>query len=231
MKQKLRLFSESLTLALRLAREQIGPLALLLALGTLITINAENLMQTAPSAEENSRWILQVCMGLWELCEGLAMILILSWGIPKLRPLTEAHFTQHPFAENYLGSFFAEYLRLLANVLLWGLLLIIPGFVRYCRLIFVPYVAIFARPYREGKIDALELAADLTRGRFAWLIGIMLLFTGVQVGIEFVPHLLPELHILPLRILFIGISFFISVWLFALLYLLFEQAMEEYEWT
>lgn len=231
MEQSQNFFARSVALARQLFSAQMAPLLVLFAVGTLFTLQVEDFMQALSGADLDNRWMYQISLGLWDLFEGVALILILSWGIPKVRDLTEAHFQQHPFQDNYLNSFLAEYLRLLANVLLWGLLLIIPGFLRYCRLIFVPYVALFARPYREGKVDALDLAAQLTKGRYKWILLLLLSTTAVQVGIEFLPHLRPELHTLPLRILSAGISFLISIWLYANLYLRFEQAMEEHKWN
>ncbi|MBX3022254.1 MAG: hypothetical protein KF799_11325 [Bdellovibrionales bacterium] len=231
MEQKPSLFANSFSLSMRLVREQLTPLLILFAVSALFTLTSESVLRTLTASDDSSRWVVQVSIGLYDLLEGVMLMLVLSWGIPKVRDLTEAHYQQHPFQESYISSFLGEYLRLLANVLLYGLLLIIPGFLRYIRLVFVPYVALFARPYRQGQRDCLRLAADLTRGRYLKLLLIVLAFTAVQLGVEFAPLLEPSLHILPMRIVFLGISFFISIWLYSLLYLLFEQAMEEFAWN
>src|SRR5690606_19508288 len=126
---------------------------------------------------EGLRWMLQLSMGLWDLFEGVMVFLVLSWGIPKIRIPAPAGLATHPFEDTYVGSFLAEYLRLLAQVILWGLLLIIPGFVRYCRLIFVPYIALFSKLYREDKVDALEFSLRLSKKFFIQILGIFLLST------------------------------------------------------
>jgi hypothetical protein len=217
-------------LAHQLFREQMTPLLVLLAIGTAIGIQTEDYLSRLSQTEESQRWMVQLAMGLWDLADGILVLLILSWGIPKIRALTEAHFQQHPFNESYLGSFLAEYFRVLANVILFGLLLFLPGFYKYCRLIFVPYITLFARPYREGKIDALELSTNLTKGRFARLAVLLVVTILLQMGVEFAPNMFEALHTIPLRILFEVVNFYISIWLFAYLYLEFEEAMEEYDW-
>jgi hypothetical protein len=219
------------TLAHQLLREQITPLLVLLAIGAALSIQFEDYLNQLSKTEESQRWMVQLAMGLWDLTVGILMILILSWGIPKIRALTEAHFQQHPFNESYLGSFLAEYFRVLANVILFGLLLFLPGFYKYCRLIFVPYITLFARPYREGKIDALELSTALTRGRFLRLAVLLIATILLQMGLEFAPQMIEALHTIPLRILSEALNFYVSIWLFAFLYLEFEEAMEEYKWT
>lgn len=224
-------FSQSLTLTGQLIQAQLTPLLVLFAVGALFTLTSEDLLLELTRTADDQRWAVQIGMGLWDLVEGLVLIIVLSWGIPKVRALTEAHFEKHPFQESYLNSFFAEYLRLLASVLLWGLLLIVPGFVRYARLIFVPFITLFAKPYRDGKIDALKLSLALSQGRLKVIIPLILGTTAIQTGVEFAPHLVPDLHVLPARVAFIAVSFLISIWLYSFVYLLFEQAMEEYKWT
>jgi hypothetical protein len=223
-------FKSSFSLCHQLWRVQLTPLLILMAIGSALGIEFEDYLNELSKTQETERWMVQLGMGIWDLLEGILLILVLSWGIPKVRVLTEAHFEKHPFAESYLGSFLAEYLRALANVLLFGLLLLLPGFYKYCRLIFVPYITLFAKPYRAGKMDALALSADLTRGRFLRLLGVLVATIAIQVALEFSPQMSEILHSLPFRILSDLINFYISVWLFAYLYLEFEDAMEKYDW-
>jgi hypothetical protein len=218
----------SFTLTKLLGREQIVPLLVLFAASSFLTITLEDALRTLSQADDSSRWVVQLGMGLWDLIEGILLILVLSWGIPKVRTLSGANMQKHPFATPYLGSFLAEYFRVLASVLLWGLLFILPGFFRYCRLILVPFVALFARPYREGEADALELAGRLARGRMMMFIVLMIVTSALQFGLEFLPQLRPELHLVSMRLVFNGLSYAISVWMFAFLFLHFERALEEH---
>lgn len=224
-------FRDSFALTHILIREQMAPLAVLFIFGAALTITIEDTMLALPRTDDTQRWVLQIGLGLWELVEGVLTMLILSWGVPKVRALTEAHFAKTPFQESYLNSFLAEYLRVLANTLLWGLLLLVPGFWRYCRLAFVPYIALFARPYRDGKVDALDLSAHLTRGRMPLIIGVILATTALQGVFTFLPQLVPGLHDWPYRAGFAGVILYVSIWLFSALYLQFENAMENFRWT
>jgi hypothetical protein len=217
----------SFTLTKLLGREQIVPIVVLFAVSSFLTITLEDALKAMAQADDGSRWMVQLAMGLWDLVEGILLILVLSWGIAKVRSLNEAHMQKHPFETPYLGSFLAEYFRVLANVLLWGLLFILPGFYRYCRLILVPFVALFARSYREGQADALELAGRLARGRMGLFIAVMIVTSALQFGLEFLPQLKPEFHLMSLRLVFNGLSYAISVWMFAFLFLHFERALEE----
>lgn len=224
-------FKAAFTLATELVREQFVPILVLFAIGAFFAISLEDAMNALTRNEENNRWVLQLALGLGDLVEGILLFLILAWGIPKVRPLTEAHFQKAPFQGGYVADFFGEYLRMLASSLLWGLLLVIPGFLRYFRLLFTPYVALFARPYREGKVDALRLAAELTKGRYFKIVLLYILTNATQAGVEFIPQFLPDLHVLPVRVITKIGGELIAVWLFSMLYLVFEQAMEEFEWT
>ena len=225
------LIKDSYRLGWALLREQFGALAAIFILSTASSIVLEDRLLELTRNEDGQRVVLQVGMGLLDLIGGIALFIVLSWGIPKLRHLTEAHYIKQPFTEgNYLSSFLAEYFRTLGSVLLWGILLIVPGFVRYCRLIFVPYVALFARPYREDQADAFVLARKLTVGRMPLLLGALVVSTIAQVAVAFLPQLVPDLHSIPFRLAFAGVSDFLSVWLYAFLFLHFDRAMEEFEW-
>lgn len=56
-----------------------------------------------------------------------------------------------------------EGLRVLARLLMWSILLILPAFYWYCRYIFVAYIVLLDQNYKQGQIDALEHSKLLTR--------------------------------------------------------------------
>lgn len=222
---------ESNNLSRQLVREQLAPLAILFVLSCLINLSLEDALNALGRNEDSARWGIQLGLGIWDLLEGIVLFLVLSWGIPKIRELREAHFEKKPFAESYLNSFLAEYLRMLAQSLLYGLLLILPGVFRYAQLIFVPYVALFARPYRDGKIDALKMSERLARGHVWRYIAMMVATMLVAAGIEMLPEALEFMHLLPMRVLCHALSFFISIWFYAFLYIQFETAMGHHDWS
>src|SRR6185312_13349556 len=137
-------FKESIRLTGELIRAQLAPLLALSLITGVIEIWTEDAMQLAAS-EKIQRMDLQALMGVTDLVGGFILYLVLFWGIPKVRALKAASFEPQPFASPYLGTLIAENLRMLAQTLLYALLLILPGIYRYCQLAFTPFVAIFSR--------------------------------------------------------------------------------------
>lgn len=225
-------WSSSLQLTKQLALRQWKPLLFILIAGSVLTLWIEDtLANKLLPGEESIRWALQLSLGIWDLFEGVFLFLVLSWGIAHLRNLNRAVYEPHPFAQPYLTSFLAEYLRLLARVLLWGLLFILPGMYRYCKLMFVPYIALFSRHYRADQVDAIELSDQLTKKPFWLIVAVFVITTVLQIGVEFLPHLLPSLHIPPVRVAFMTLGLLIGVWTYSYIFLLFEKALEEHKWT
>ena len=218
---------DSIHLSRLLLQEQIWPLLAIFAFSCFINVSIEDAMQLATPADDTQRWVMQLGLGIWDLLEGILMLLILSFGIPKVRVNGPLEFIAEPFASPYLGSFLAEYLRVLAQVLMWGLLLIVPGFIRYCRLIFVPFIALFAKSYRLGAEDALRLSEKLSSGRLTSIYLALGITMGLELFVEFLPQMVPVLHILGLRVLFAAVSFLISIWTYSLIYLMFESVIHE----
>jgi hypothetical protein len=220
-------FRESFPLAWQLLISQLWLLLALLTVSCFLNITAEDAMQLSTPGQDTQRWAMQLTLGIWDLIEGILLLVLLSWAIPNIRPSRPKELLTEPFAAPYLSSFLAEYLRVLAQVLMWGLLLLIPGFFRYCQLIFVPFVTLFSKSYREGELDALKMSERIASGRL-WLIVFGLgIPMALQMGVEFLPQMVPELHILELRILFAALSFLISIWTYSLMYLLFESVVSE----
>lgn len=219
-------FLDSVQFSFQLARQQLVPLAGLFFVMGFFGIQMEDALQLAAS-QKIQRWDIQVIMGLMDLLEGILLFLILSWGVPKIRTLKSANMLEAPFAQPYLGSFCAEYLRMLGQVLLYGLLLLIPGFVRYCQLVFVPMIALFSRPYREGNQDALQASFQFAKGRMMRIFIALAGTSLIGTGLEFAPQMVEELNTLPFRMAFTLGSDLISILAYSLIFLLFEQAMEQ----
>jgi hypothetical protein len=224
---KRKMISESLSLTSQLLRAQWGPILALFLFSTILNLGTQDAMQLLTQRQETERVVYQLTEGLWSLIEGVLFILILSWGIPKVRAPRNAEILAEPFKEPYVWSFLAEYLRFLAQVLMYGLLLVIPGFVRYWQLIFVPFIALFSRAYRAGNVDALKLSETLTRGRLPLIVAIVLVTMGVETALELAPEQIAELYNYPCRVLFEALSALINIWSFALIFVLFETYLGE----
>jgi hypothetical protein len=220
--------SQSLLLTGRLLQTQWLPLTLILVFGCAVNLFGEDFIQptssSSASRDDNLRLVLQLLIGVEDLLESVVTLLVLCWAIPKVRGLSPKVFLPEPFAQPYLSSFLAEYLRMLAQIMMWAILLLIPGFIRYCQLIFVPLVAIFSKDYRLGQADAIKLSQQLMRGRLGIIMAISATSMALQGGLEFLPQMVPEVHTSFFRVLFYTISFLISIWTFGLVFLLFEKA-------
>jgi hypothetical protein len=217
---------DSLKLTIDLLRAQWLPFLVLFAFGCTLNIALEDTMQSMSPTEETQRWVLQLILAIWDLVEGVLLFLILSWGVVKVRLLNPEKLVERPFDSPYLSTLIAEYLRMLAQILMWGLLLLVPGFVRYCQLIFVPFIAVFAKAYRNEDWDALRLSEKLAFKRQRYIVPAILGTMAIQFGLEFVPEVSPELHIIPLRAGFDLLSALISVLSYSLIFLLFDHALK-----
>jgi hypothetical protein len=157
---------------------------------------------------------------------GALFFLILSAGVAKVRALGGKHLVKEPFAPGFFGSFAAEYLRMLAQVLLYAIFLILPAFWRYAQLMFVPYIAIFSSKYQKGEVDALQLSKELTGRHFKLVFGVFMGTTLLQLLFEFAPHFNAALHTIPMRAAFMSVSFLISIWTYSFMFGLFEETLE-----
>jgi hypothetical protein len=221
------LFSKATQLFKKLVAHRLVPIGILFVVGNSISLNLEDQIAVLSPTQETLKLTLTLCMGLWDLTEGILTILLLSWGLPHVHPLKGPKFLSQPFERAYLGSFLAEYLRVLGNILLWGILLIIPGFVQYVRLIFVPLIVFFSKDYEADTVDALELSRKLSKGCFKLLIVLILAISLIQILLEMTPNMVAELHTLPLRLAFNLTSFLISIWSYSFIVVLFEREMEK----
>lgn len=74
-----------------------------------------------------------------------------------------------------------ENLRALAKILLWGLLLVLPGIYQMLRYSFVSFVVLFDPNYRAGRVDALKESAQLTKGLKRYLVLLFILSAGFEI--------------------------------------------------
>lgn len=220
-----KLFKESFGFALRLIRQQAGPLFILFIISCALNLTIQDAMRDGPKLPQGQTIALYVALGIWSLIEGAWLILILSWAVPVVRPPTAAAVLKDPFSEPYVNNFIGEYFRMLAQILLYALLLLIPGFIRHMRLIFVPYVALFSKSYRADEVDALKLSEKLMSGKMARLFAVIIGF--LVIGIPGSALLSINEDSLILSLIQFTSTFFISIWGYALIFQMFETAMEE----
>lgn len=76
-----------------------------------------------------------------------------------------------------LNLLFIEQFRAMGQVLLWSLLLIVPGLIRLAQLSLVPFVVLLDPKYKAGQLDALKTSTRVFKAH--WLrIGFWILLFG-----------------------------------------------------
>ncbi len=84
-----------------------------------------------------------------------------------------------------------------------ALLLVVPGFTNTFAWPSCPH-RLFAKRYRAGQVDALELSHQLTHGRVLTLTLVMIAPLWCRPSLITPPAQWPLLHALPIRLLFTG---------------------------
>lgn len=221
------LFRASFKLARALIGQARWRLLALFGVASFLVINLGDFAAGLSPTQENLRLSVHLFLALWDLIEGFLLLLILSWTIPLVRPLAPPRFLTEPFDRPYLVTYLAEYLRVLGRILLWGLLLIIPGCIKSIQYSLVPFVVFFSADYEKGEVDALELSRKLVKPVFWPIAAIIFGFGFIQLSIELLVHFRPEFHTLPVRLPLDALSFLISVWSYSLMLELFVRQMEK----
>lgn len=221
------LFSSTNTLTLRLLRSEWALLLILFAASTTIGIRLEDQLSNLGGHSDTDRILLAITGGLADLIEGIILIFILSWAIPRVHPLDGPQFLKEPFNRAYVSTFFAEYLRVLGKVLLWALALIIPGMIRYVQLSMVPLIVFFSKKYEDGDVDAVALSTKMVNQRWKLLFGAFAIVTVLSVGLQLGPSFYAELHTTPIRVTFSFLSSLLAIWSYCLIFLVFEQEMQK----
>ncbi len=83
--------------------------------------------------------------------------------------------------KKYFSQVFAEYLRCVLPILLKTLLLIVPGFIEFFKLLFVGPIVLFSKDYAAGNVDALESSRNVTEGHKKNLLIIYLIYIAFAV--------------------------------------------------
>ncbi|MGE4130501.1 MAG: hypothetical protein AB7F86_02630 [Bdellovibrionales bacterium] len=221
------LLRSSLGLTRALIRQCWWILMVIFSLGFAMQLSLEDTATSTLPTDETARIMANLTLAVGDLLFGILIFFALSFAYWRLRPQKSPRFLQKPFDRPYLGSFFAEYLRVLGQILLWALLVLIPGFIRYVHLIFVPLIVLFSSDYEDGKIDALKQSQLMVKNWF-WFLLIFLALTGAaQLGLELLPLAAEALHEIPARISLGLVGVLISVWSYSVIVLIFEQEMQK----
>lgn len=219
--------SEGLALAQKLIKAQWLALAILFLISTALGLQLEDALAETTARGDSERIVLALAGGVVDMFEGVMTFMLLSWALPRVRPLSGPQFLKQPFQKPYLSHFFAESLRALGSILLWTLALILPGLFRYVQLIFVPLIVFFDQEYEAGNVDALQRSTQLANRRMKFLIPFMLMTMSASVLLQLAPNKWVELHTLGYRTAFSLVGFLLSVWSYSVIVVLFEQEMRK----
>jgi hypothetical protein len=83
------------------------------------------------------------------------------------------------FVTQNLNQSLIETLRAWGRVMLWSLLLILPGIYKFLQYLFIPFIVCLDPQYQRGEKDALQTARHLSHGRMLKLFLVVFLFSGV----------------------------------------------------
>lgn len=122
-----------------------------------------------------------------------------------------------------------ETLRTWGSALTWGLLFILPAFLRLFALSFVPYVVTLSKKYRDGEVDALKTSTHMV-GRHWFGVSMVLLFFSTLIPIALASGLdeFRDFHQHPgAAALLCVIDVLISAIAAQLLFRFFEKALTE----
>ena len=109
----------------------------------------------------------------------LILILLCLWALrPSAPSMTErttwkqiSHFFKH-----YMPQLIIETLRAWGKILLWSLLFILPGLVKYVAYVLVPFVVASSPRYDKGELDALETSKNLVKKHWWEILGLIFIF-------------------------------------------------------
>lgn len=80
------------------------------------------------------------------------------------------------FLKKNLNQLYIETLRSWGKTLLWTLLFVIPGIIKYLQYVMVPIVVTSSSRYEDGKEDALEASAKIVRHNWGKILLIFFVF-------------------------------------------------------
>lgn len=81
------------------------------------------------------------------------------------------------FFKRFFGQNLIEIMRSWGSAMLWSLVFIFPGLIRWIQYLLVPFIVCFDPGYQRGEKDALKSARSRSRGQMLKLSGIFLLFS------------------------------------------------------
>lgn len=167
------IFKTSLSHTKKLITTNIAMLLFAFLLIELSQHHFVNMLSVATSMQND---MLKVLALLGQLFTSITEYVFLAMLVPLRVMIFEglhAEETFSNFTKKHVLPLAAEGLRAMGVVILWTILLIIPGIFKYVRLTFVPYVVVADPEYGAGRRDALKYSDQITKGFTLQLFGIL----------------------------------------------------------
>lgn len=126
-----------------------------------------------------------------EVIVSSVLMAMIGWHITQTQhkiPITHNPQGWLPLLLSKLKNLIAESIRVLMKILLFSLLLIIPGIYKAIRLSLVPYIVLFNSAYQKGEVDALKHSHQLTRKIFPVVLTVWLVSVVISIFSDLVLH-------------------------------------------
>lgn len=155
----------------------VGPLLLAVTMvTTLIDQFANSQLEVLLQSDDGMGPRLWMVVGMSLMNSILFPTLLLSLMIYGSLPGEKNLRTLQAFLGRTIEQLYIETLRGWGSSIRWGLLLVIPGFIRVVQLIFIPYIVSLSAHYDQGRLDALKTSTRFTHKAIFSVLGWILLF-------------------------------------------------------
>lgn len=103
----------------------------------------------------------------------LCISIVILFGLKKT---THTPTSWKTFVFNHLNQLSIETLRSWGKSLLWGMLFIIPGIIKFLSYSLVPFVVCFSLEYQRGHRDALKYSSEIFKKRWKLFLSLIFVF-------------------------------------------------------
>ncbi len=202
-------------------------LALLIGVSVLVQVQGMLFLYLGKEFQYSNQSIYLLCQvgtALSNMVETTVLIVLIPLRLrEKIHGLPREDFNE--FFKKTFFDLFIESIRMFAFIIMWGLLLLIPGIYKQMRWYFMPFIVMFDKD--KGEIDVLDKSHKLTDNIVFLLFAMVLVDFVIELAVDSAGLMPPW----PLQIgstLVSGlITSAISIYALSLLYFIYEQRSQE----
>lgn len=215
-------FKDALVLSKDLLKRHPFVLGALFLLNLKLDLTLEDLF-AAPQFGMNDKTLLLLIIGRASWAMIVSVILFILSTLPPAPGKLMAEQRSAQWDKETLVSLAAETFRAMGHVLLWSLLLIIPGIIVYTRLSFVPYIVLYSKEYQAGEVDCLALSKRLAKHVLFRLLFLSIGLALLVFAIQMIPQIDLRFRVLYIRIFTDLTAFWLAVYACCLMRTLFHR--------